>query len=76
MKVVTDVFGLLAALYNLEKDWRDIVEQPSSLSEREQHQQTAVWELVHTEVAYIHTLKVVTDVRSINEYFIKTVTKC
>ncbi|XP_054270419.1 pleckstrin homology domain-containing family G member 5-like isoform X2 [Macrosteles quadrilineatus] len=49
------------ALYNLEEDWRDIVDNAASLPERVQQQQTAVWELVHTEVAYIHTLKVVTD---------------
>ncbi|XP_046670725.1 pleckstrin homology domain-containing family G member 5 isoform X2 [Homalodisca vitripennis] len=49
------------ALYNLEEDWRDVVDNSSSLPERVQQQQTAVWELIHTEVAYIHTLKVVTD---------------
>ncbi|CAK9800487.1 Pleckstrin homology domain-containing family G member 5 [Anthophora quadrimaculata] len=49
------------ALYNLENDWRDIVHNSDQLSERQQQQQTALWELAQTEVAYIKTLKVVTD---------------
>ncbi|XP_076625471.1 uncharacterized protein LOC143343937 isoform X3 [Colletes latitarsis] len=49
------------ALYNLEDDWRDIVYNSDQLSERQQQQQTALWELAQTEVAYIKTLKVVTD---------------
>ncbi|XP_017794302.1 PREDICTED: pleckstrin homology domain-containing family G member 5 isoform X3 [Habropoda laboriosa] len=49
------------ALYNLENDWRDIVLNSDQLSERQQQQQTALWELAQTEVAYIKTLKVVTD---------------
>ncbi|KAG7197203.1 hypothetical protein KM043_007279 [Ampulex compressa] len=49
------------ALYNLEDDWRDIVESSDLLSEKQQQQQTALWELAQTEVAYIKTLKVVTD---------------
>ncbi|XP_032684269.1 pleckstrin homology domain-containing family G member 5 isoform X3 [Odontomachus brunneus] len=49
------------ALYSLEDDWRDIVENSDQLSEKQQQQQTALWELTQTEVAYIKTLKVVTD---------------
>ncbi|XP_065215741.1 pleckstrin homology domain-containing family G member 5 isoform X2 [Planococcus citri] len=49
------------ALYNLEDDWRDIVSDSTSLAERQQQQQTAIWELVETEVTYIHTLRVLTD---------------
>ncbi|XP_017753946.1 PREDICTED: pleckstrin homology domain-containing family G member 5-like isoform X3 [Eufriesea mexicana] len=49
------------ALYNLEHDWRDIVHNSDQLSEKQQQQQTALWELAQTEVAYIKTLKVVTD---------------
>ncbi|KAL6257699.1 hypothetical protein P5V15_011279 [Pogonomyrmex californicus] len=49
------------ALYNLEGDWRDIVENSHMLSEKHTQQQTALWELAETEVAYIKTLKVVTD---------------
>ncbi|XP_011148165.1 pleckstrin homology domain-containing family G member 5 isoform X2 [Harpegnathos saltator] len=48
-------------LYSLEDDWRDIVENSDQLSEKQQQQQTALWELTQTEVAYIKTLKVVTD---------------
>ncbi|CAH1127821.1 unnamed protein product [Ceutorhynchus assimilis] len=49
------------ALYKLEDDWREIVVDYSDLSEKQQQQQTALWELIKTEVAYIKTLKVVTD---------------
>ncbi|XP_011865578.1 PREDICTED: pleckstrin homology domain-containing family G member 5 isoform X2 [Vollenhovia emeryi] len=49
------------ALYNLENDWRDIVENSQMLSEKQSQQQTALWELAETEMAYIKTLKVVTD---------------
>ncbi|XP_076231941.1 pleckstrin homology domain-containing family G member 5 isoform X2 [Calliopsis andreniformis] len=49
------------ALYNLEEDWRNIVYNSDQLTEKQQQQQTALWELAQTEVAYIKTLKVVTD---------------
>lgn len=65
--VTCDTHIVVAALYNLEEDWRDLVDQSAALPERVQHQQTAVWELVHTEVAYIHTLKVVTDVSALTD---------
>ncbi|XP_011498943.1 PREDICTED: pleckstrin homology domain-containing family G member 5-like isoform X2 [Ceratosolen solmsi marchali] len=48
-------------LFSLENDWRNIVENSELLSEKQQQQQTALWELAQTEVAYIKTLKVVTD---------------
>ncbi|XP_072388521.1 uncharacterized protein [Diabrotica undecimpunctata] len=48
------------ALYKLEDDWREIIEY-NDLNEKQQQQQTALWELIKTEVAYIKTLKVVTD---------------
>ncbi|XP_074040485.1 uncharacterized protein isoform X2 [Leptinotarsa decemlineata] len=48
------------ALYKLEDDWREIIDF-SDLTEKQQQQQTALWELIKTEVAYIKTLKVVTD---------------
>ncbi|XP_017885532.1 pleckstrin homology domain-containing family G member 5 isoform X2 [Ceratina calcarata] len=48
-------------LYNLEEDWREIVQNSDQLPEKQQQQQTALWELAQTEVAYIKTLKVVTD---------------
>ncbi|KAK9744014.1 RhoGEF domain [Popillia japonica] len=50
----------LDALYKLEGDWREIINY-KELPERQQQQQTALWELIKTEVAYIKTLKVVTD---------------
>uniref|UniRef100_A0A0C9QY91 PLEKHG5_0 protein n=2 Tax=Fopius arisanus TaxID=64838 RepID=A0A0C9QY91_9HYME len=48
-------------LYTLEEDWRDFVDNWERLSEKQQQQQTALWELAQTEIAYIRTLKVVTD---------------
>lgn len=60
----------LSALYNLESDWRDIVENSHMLSEKQTQQQTALWELAETEVAYIKTLKVVTDVSKVSTYFL------
>ena len=62
----TTFFTCSTALYTLEQDWRNIVENPEQLSEKYQHQQTALWELLQTEVAYIRTLKVVTDVSENN----------
>lgn len=38
------------------------------LSEKHTQQQTALWELAETEVAYIKTLKVVTDVSRHSSY--------
>lgn len=60
---------IVSALYSLEDDWRDIVENSSQLSEKQQQQQTALWELTQTEVAYIKTLKVVTDVSVVSNTF-------
>ncbi|KAK5646254.1 hypothetical protein RI129_004718, partial [Pyrocoelia pectoralis] len=48
------------ALYRLEGDWRMLIDH-TDLNEKLQQQQTALWELIKTEVAYIKTLKVVTD---------------
>jgi len=59
---------ILSALYNLEGDWRDIVENSQMLSEKHTQQQTALWELAETEVAYIKTLKVVTNVSKVSTY--------
>ena len=50
------------ALYSLEDNWTDIVESHAQLSERLKAQQTALWELISTELAYIRTLKVIQDV--------------
>ncbi|KAH0550338.1 hypothetical protein KQX54_018779 [Cotesia glomerata] len=48
-------------IYSLEEDWQDIVESWDCLTEKQQQQQTALWELAQTELAYIKTLKVVAD---------------
>ena len=50
------------ALYSLEDNWTDIVEKSAGLSERLKAQQTALWELISTELAFIRTLKVIQDV--------------
>lgn len=49
-------------LYQLEKNWRDLVEGSEALPERVQQQQDAIWELFQTELAYIRMLTVVKDV--------------
>ncbi|XP_075213891.1 pleckstrin homology domain-containing family G member 5-like [Lycorma delicatula] len=55
------VEDLEEALYNLEEDWRDLMKDANLLPERVQQQQTAIWELIQTELAYIRSLKVVND---------------
>ena len=64
MKVILYIFS---ALYSLEEDWTDVVGHESALGldEKTRSQQTALWELVETEVAYIRTLKVIQDVSKI-----------
>ena len=50
------------ALYSLEESWTEIVTNHATLSEKVKAQQTALWELISTELAYIRTLKVIQDV--------------
>ena len=66
MKVWSNIV-LFSALYSLEEDWTDVVGHESALGldEKTRSQQTALWELVETEVAYIRTLKVIQDVSKI-----------
>ncbi|KAJ8688032.1 hypothetical protein QAD02_023827, partial [Eretmocerus hayati] len=52
-----DIAPIDDGLFSLENDWRDIVESSELLSEKQQQQQTALWELAQTEAAYIKTLK-------------------
>lgn len=49
---------------SLEEDWKTIVPDWTTMPERQRQQQNAIWELVQTEVDYLRTLKVITDVRS------------
>lgn len=51
----------LRYLTNVHKSWREIVNS-DLMSEHEFKIQNAIWELVTTEVDYIHCLKTVTDV--------------
>ncbi|KAL7039814.1 hypothetical protein ACKWTF_000128 [Chironomus riparius] len=50
----------LEALYGLPQSWRDFV-NPCDISETETKIQSAIWELVTTEVDYIHAIQTVTD---------------
>ncbi|XP_019120877.2 uncharacterized protein plekhg6 isoform X2 [Larimichthys crocea] len=45
----------------LEKNWTDIVESHSTMSKMQRHQQEALWEFVHTELAYINKLIIIKD---------------
>ncbi|KAL5013543.1 hypothetical protein ScPMuIL_007813 [Solemya velum] len=49
------------SLFELEPHWSSIVDNASSLTKRQHDQQEAIWELLSTEVGYIKSLKVVTD---------------
>ncbi|XP_043063024.1 uncharacterized protein LOC6539423 isoform X6 [Drosophila yakuba] len=55
-----DLGNSLAYLQDMHKSWRDFVHS-DSMSESEVKIQTAIWELVTTEVYYIHALQTVTD---------------
>ena len=52
----------MCVCYSLEEDWKLIVTDWERLPERQRQQQNAIWELVYTEVTYLRTLKVITDV--------------
>lgn len=51
----------LDALYGLPQSWRDFV-NACDISETDTKIQSAIWELVATEVDYIHAIQTVTDV--------------
>ncbi|XP_037901314.1 uncharacterized protein LOC119645272 isoform X2 [Glossina fuscipes] len=55
-----DLEAAVTYLDNIHKSWRDIV-QSDRMSDSEMRIQTAIWELVTTEVDYIHCLQTVTD---------------
>lgn len=57
----------LEALYDLPSSWRDFV-NPCDISETDTKIQSAIWELVTTEVDYIHAIQTVTDVSTITSY--------
>ncbi|CAG0917977.1 unnamed protein product, partial [Notodromas monacha] len=46
--------------FRLEDDWTSIVADASRFSERKRQQQTAIWELIQTEAAYIVDVEVIT----------------
>lgn len=59
----------LGALYDLPQSWRDFV-NACDISETDMKIQSAIWELVTTEVDYIHAIQTVTDVsRTSLSYF-------
>ncbi|XP_067227078.1 pleckstrin homology domain-containing family G member 5 isoform X1 [Chanodichthys erythropterus] len=45
----------------LEDSWRQLLDDPESLSRRQFQQQEAIWELLQTEATYIKKLRVITD---------------
>jgi hypothetical protein len=51
----------LDALYGLPQSWRDFV-NACDITETDTKIQSAIWELVTTEVDYIHAIQTVTDV--------------
>ncbi|XP_039962993.1 uncharacterized protein LOC120776420 isoform X2 [Bactrocera tryoni] len=55
-----DFDAALAYLDNMHKSWKDIVDS-TAMNDSEMRIQTAIWELVTTEVYYIHALQTVTD---------------
>lgn len=56
-----DVDAALEYLDNMHKSWKDFVNW-ENMTDSETKIQTAIWELVTTEVYYIHALQTVTDV--------------
>lgn len=58
----------LRYLANVHKSWRDIVNS-DRMTDNEFKIQNAIWELVTTEVDYIHCLKTVTDVSTLKLLF-------
>lgn len=61
----------LDALYVLPQSWRDFV-NACDISETDTKIQSAIWELVTTEVDYIHAIQTVTDVsRELLLYFFR-----
>lgn len=56
------IYIFLAAIYSIEEDWKCIVPSWKDMTEKNIQQQTAIWELVETEVVYLRTIKVITDV--------------
>ncbi|XP_017481819.1 PREDICTED: pleckstrin homology domain-containing family G member 5 isoform X5 [Rhagoletis zephyria] len=55
-----DFDAALEYLDNMHKSWKDIVDS-ADMNDNETRIQTAIWELVTTEVYYIHALQTVTD---------------
>lgn len=45
----------------LENSWTEIVHSHATMCKTQRHQQEALWEFVHTELAYINKLTIVTD---------------
>ena len=60
-----DFDAALAYLDKMPKSWQDFV-NCDDLTENDIKIQSAIWELVTTEVDYIHTLQTVTDVNIVS----------
>ncbi|XP_052759637.1 pleckstrin homology domain-containing family G member 5-like isoform X2 [Mya arenaria] len=47
--------------FSIENDWREIVGNSQDLTKRQQDQQEAIWELLQTELQYIRSTRVISD---------------
>ncbi|GAB1606572.1 pleckstrin homology domain-containing family G member 5-like [Argonauta hians] len=52
---------LPSSLLEIENSWRDIVRNASDLPKQIQSQQEVIWELLSTEITYIESLQVITN---------------
>ncbi|KAJ8319961.1 hypothetical protein KUTeg_001548 [Tegillarca granosa] len=48
-------------IFEIEPHWSSIVDNASTLTKRQHDQQEAIWELLQTEVYYVKSLRVITD---------------
>ena len=65
----------LQALHEFPSSWRDFV-NACDISESDTKIQSAIWELVTTEVDYIHAIQTVTDVSFTCIFFNKSSATC
>ncbi|XP_060561029.1 pleckstrin homology domain-containing family G member 5-like [Ruditapes philippinarum] len=49
------------SVFSIDADWRSIVDNSQHLTKRQQDQQEAIWELLHTEIQYIRSIRVISD---------------
>ncbi|XP_052284286.1 uncharacterized protein LOC127880865 isoform X3 [Dreissena polymorpha] len=47
--------------FSIESDWREIVTNSQDFTKRQKDQQEAIWELLQTELQYIRSIRVISD---------------